>query len=207
MRGKPYQFKDFYGYDHDTTVGTAPTGVTVSSSSVSWNEFNRLGSVSGDGGVPGGITARGFVHSTSNSTPTIGGSGVTQSTQGSGTGSFQAALTSLSNCTTVYLRAYATNSVGTTYSSVATVQTTRRPHTFKYVTGKFGQLGVCSTSDTVTLYAQSDNSTNLVIQQEVDVYTSATCGNSSQPSGPIWYSDGFHKGRWNGSSWSLVSMC
>ena len=210
MRGKPYRFKDFYSYDHDTTIGTAPTGVTVGSRGVEWNEFIADGAIGTDGGALGGITGKGFVYSTTNTSPTIGGSNVTQVTDGTGMANFSETLPpsgNFSNCQTVYVRSYATNSLGTTYSSTISVQTTRRPHTFKYVAGKFGGLAVCSSSDTVTLYAQSDNSTNLVIQQEVDVYTSATCGDSSQPSGTIWYSDGFHKGRWNGSSWSLVDSC
>jgi len=199
-RGKPYQMSDFYSYDHDTTVGTAPTGVTVNSSSISWNEFNRLGSVSGDGGAS--ITARGFVHSTTNTNPTIGGSGVTNSVQGSGTGSFQAVLTSLSNCTTVYFRAYATNFFGTTYSNVDTAQTTRRPHVFKFATGKFGHAFVCNSTNTVTYYAQSDNQIGTVIQLQQQIYTNATCGDSAQPSGLVSLSDGSHKGRWTGTGWS-----
>lgn len=191
-----------------TASATAPTGVGISTSGVQWNQFSASGTISSDGGAP--VTGKGFVYSTSNSSPTIGGSGVTQVTDGTGTANYSEILPPSGNfsaCQTVYVRAYATNSVGTTYSSVATVQTTRRPHTFKYATGKFGGATVCSSTNTVTLYAQSDNSTNLVIQQGTPVYTSATCGNSAQPSGVVWYSDGFHNGRWTGTAWTLISSC
>ena len=199
----PYQFRDFYGYDKDAVSATAPTGVTFGSSFLSWNGFNAIGAISSDGGSS--ITAKGFVYSTSNTNPVIGGSGVTNVTQGTGTGGFQQSLPTagnFSNCTNVYIKAYATNSIGTTYSSVTTVQTTRRPHTFKYATGKFGGSLVCNSTNTVTVYAESDLSDNLVIQLAEPVYTSATCGNSSQPSGLVWYSDGNHKGRWSGIGWS-----
>ena len=207
---KPYKFSDFYGYDQDCTSATAPTGVNINTRGVQWNQFIADGTISGDGGAVGGVTGKGFVYSTSNTSPTIGGSGVTQVTDGSGTATYSETLPpsgNFSNCQTVYVRAYATNSVGTTYSSTVSVQTTRRPHTFKYATGKFGGGLVCNSTNTVTLYAQSDNSTNLVIQQGVAVYTSATCGNSAQPSGVVWYSDGFHNGRWTGTAWTLISSC
>jgi len=201
---------DFYSYDHDTVSATAPTGVTIGTRGVQWSEFIADGAIGGDGGAIGGITGKGFVYSTTNTSPTIGGTNVTQVTDGTGVANFSETLPpagNFSNCQTVYLRAYAINSIGTTYSGTTSVQTTRRPHTFKYATGKFGGGGVCSSSNTVTVYAQSDNSTNLVIQQEVAVYTNAACGDSAQPSGTVWYSDGFHKGRWTGLGWSLVDSC
>lgn len=200
----PYQFRDFYGYDKDTVSATAPTGVTINSSSINWNNFSADGAISGNGGSS--ITGRGFVYSTTNSNPVIGGSGVTQVTDslGSGTGSYSRVIPpagNFTNCQTVYFRAYATNSVGTTYSSVDNATTTRRPHTFKYATGKFGHSLVCNSTDTVTVYAQADMSTNLVLQLQEPIYSNVTCNDSAQPSGLISYSDGNHKGRWTGSSW------
>lgn len=205
---KPYKFSNFYGYDQDCTSATAPTGITITNSLVEWDSFRVTVSISSDGGAP--ITSKGIVYSTSNSNPIIGGAGVTQGTDGTGTAGFSKDIPAVGNfsaCQNVYVKGYATNSQGTTYSSLMTVQTTRRPHTFKYATGKFGGALVCNSSNTVTLYAQSDNSTNLVIQQGTPVYTSATCGNSAQPSGLVWYSDGFHNGRWTGTAWTLISSC
>ena len=197
---------DFYSYDHDTTVGTAPVGVGINIRGIQWNTFITDGTITSDGGVPGGVTARGVLYSSTNTSPTIGGSNVTQITSGTGTANFSVTVPAagvLTNSTTYYVRVYATNSVGTTYSSTYSAQTVRRPHTFKYATGKFGHALVCNSTDTVTLYAQSQSSTNVVIQNAEQIYTSQTPNHTGQPSGLISYSDGNHKGRWTGSLWSL----
>ena len=204
-RGKPYQMSDFYSYDHDTTVGTAPVGVGINIRGIQWNTFITDGTITSDGGVPGGVTARGVLYSSTNTSPTIGGSGVTQISGGTGTSNFSITVPAagvLINSTTYYVRIYATNSVGTTYSSVFAAQTVRRPHVFRFATGKFGHAFVCNSTNTVTVYAQSQNSTNLVLQLQTAVYTSPTPNHSSQPSGLISYSDGNHKGRWTGTGWS-----
>ncbi len=200
----PYQFRDFYGYDQDTVSATAPTGVNINVRGIQWNTFITDGTISSNGGAS--VTARGVLYSSSNTTPTIGGSNVTQITSGTGTSNFSVTVPSagvLTNSTTYYVRVYATNSIGTTYSSVYAAETVRRPHTFKYATGKFGHSLVCNSTDTVTVYAQSQNSTNLVLQLQTAIYTSETPNHSGQPSGLISYSDGNHKGRWTGSLWSL----
>ncbi|MDD4386080.1 MAG: FISUMP domain-containing protein [Bacteroidales bacterium] len=69
------------------------------------------GNVTADGGSP--VTSRGICWSTS-ANPTTANSSVAS---GSGTGSFTASMTGLSSSTTYYVRAYATNSVGTTYGN------------------------------------------------------------------------------------------
>jgi len=199
----PYQFRDFYGYDQDTVSATAPTGVNINVRGIQWNTFITDGTISSNGGAS--VTARGVLYSSSNTTPTIGGSNVTQITSGTGTSNFSVTVPAagvLTNSTTYYVRVYATNSIGTTYSSVYAAQTVRRPHTFKYATGKFGHAFVCNSTDTVTVYAQSQNSTNLVLQLQTAIYTSETPNHSGQPSGLISYSDGNHKGRWTGTGWS-----
>ena len=203
---KPYKFSDFYGYDQDCASATAPTNVGINIRGIQWNTFIADGTIGSDGGAVGGVTARGVLYSSTNTSPTIGGSGVTQITSGTGTANFSVTVPAagvLINSTTYYVRIYATNSVGTTYSSTYSAQTVRRPHTFKYATGKFGHALVCNSTDTVTLYAQSQSSTNVVIQNAEQIYTSQTPNHTGQPSGLISYSDGNHKGRWTGSLWSL----
>lgn len=69
------------------------------------------GYVTDDGGVT--VTARGVCWSTSQN-PTISDS---HTTDGSGMGSFTSNITGLIPTTTYYVRAYATNSVGTTYGN------------------------------------------------------------------------------------------
>jgi Putative Ig domain len=78
------------------------------------------GVVEGDGGAT--VTDRGVVYSIAsvNGTPTIGGAGVTQDSMGSGTGSFMSGITGLTLGTTYAFRAYATNAVGTYYTSPVT---------------------------------------------------------------------------------------
>ena len=78
------------------------------------------GNVTSDGGAP--VTVRGVCWSTSPN-PSLANS---HTTDGSGTGPFSSYLTSLTQNTPYYVRAYATNSVGTSYGnqqSFTTLQT------------------------------------------------------------------------------------
>ncbi|MCH7407619.1 MBG domain-containing protein, partial [Belliella aquatica] len=92
---------------------TAPSVTTSPFSSVSSTGATLNGNVTSDGGAS--VTARGFVYSSTDTTPTIGEPGVTQVTDGYGTGIFSQEITEVTIGTTYYARAYATNSVGTTY--------------------------------------------------------------------------------------------
>lgn len=69
------------------------------------------GNITSDGGLA--ITARGVCWSIS-SAPTVAGD---KTTNGTGTGTFTSNVTGLTNGETYYLRAYATNSIGTAYGS------------------------------------------------------------------------------------------
>lgn len=75
------------------------------------------GNVTNDGGA--GITVRGVCWSTTQN-PTISDN---KTQDGSGTGSFISIISGLEPNTTYYVRAYATNSVGTGYGSIITFQT------------------------------------------------------------------------------------
>ena len=91
-----------------------PTVVTTSVTKISATGAKLNGSVVADGGAA--TTERGFVCGTV-SNPIIGGAGVMKVTAGSGTGSFTATLTGLKPDTAYYVRAYATNSEGTSYGA------------------------------------------------------------------------------------------
>jgi hypothetical protein len=81
------------------------TGITQSTAACGVN-------ITSDGGAT--VTARGVCWST-NPTPTIADSNTT--TDGAGAGSFTSSITGLTAGTPYYVRAYATNSVGTAYGS------------------------------------------------------------------------------------------
>ncbi len=91
--------------DTPTATGVGSTAATLG------------GTVEGDGGTP--VTERGIVYSLAgvNGAPTIGGAGVTKVAVGSGTGTFTTNVTGLSAGNAYAFRAYATNAVGTFYTS------------------------------------------------------------------------------------------
>ena len=94
-----------------------PTVTTNSPSSVTSTSAVFGGNLTSDGGAS--VTSYGFCYSTTSS-PTITNSTVAQ---GSGTGSFSATVYGLNPGTTYYIRAYATNSVGTSYGSQVVITT------------------------------------------------------------------------------------
>jgi hypothetical protein len=85
------------------------------------------GSITNDGN--GATPGRGIVYSlsTANTNPTIGGSGVTQVANVAITNDFSASITGLSANKTYYVRAYATNSKGTSYGSARSFTTSSAP--------------------------------------------------------------------------------
>ena len=96
-----------------TTVSstTPPTVTTTSITNITANSASGGGNVTADGGAT--VSARGVCWSISQN-PTTSDN---KTTDGSGTGSFTSSLTGLSPNTTYYVRAYATNSAGTSYGS------------------------------------------------------------------------------------------
>ena len=106
-------------YTNSQTI-TLPTVSTTTTTASNINSTSAtIGSnVSFDGNAA--ITARGVCWSTSQN-PTISDS---HTTDGSGMGSFTSSLTGLTAGTTYYVRAYATNAVGTAYGNEITFTTT-----------------------------------------------------------------------------------
>jgi hypothetical protein len=91
---------------------TLPTVSTNAISNITFNTASSGGIISNNGGAT--ITARGVCWSTSPN-PTVSLS--TKTLDGIGSGSFTSNIAGLVAGTTYYLRAYATNSVGTVYGS------------------------------------------------------------------------------------------
>lgn len=96
---------------------STPTVTTASVSGVTLSTAECGGEVVSDGNDP--VTARGVCWSLS-ADPTVADS---HTTDGSGEGSFTSSLTGLSNNQTYHVRAYATNSRGTSYGSENTFET------------------------------------------------------------------------------------
>ena len=95
-----------------TTSPVVPTVTTTSASLITSTTATGGGNVTSDGGTA--VTTRGVCWSTT-SNPTIALS--TKTTDGTGTGEFTSSITGLTASTTYYIRAYATNSLGTAYGS------------------------------------------------------------------------------------------
>jgi len=99
-----------------SAAAVAPTVTTSAASSLAATAATLNGAVNADGGAA--VTERGFVYSTSNATPVIGQGGTTKAAVSGTTGELTEAVTGLTANTLVYFRAFATNSVGTTYGDV-----------------------------------------------------------------------------------------
>jgi hypothetical protein len=106
-------------------VVAAPTVATATATSLTSTSAVLGGTVTADGGDA--VTDRGVVYSSTNTLPTIGGAGVTQDANGMGVGSFAETIAGLLPGTTYYVRAYATNSAGTSYGSPVSFTTTQAP--------------------------------------------------------------------------------
>jgi len=104
-------------YTNEVTVSipnavVLPTVQSTAISSLLTTSALSGGNVTADGGAT--LTARGVVWSTS-SNPTV--ALATKTVDGTGTGSFTSNITGLTANTTYYVRAYATNSAGTSYGN------------------------------------------------------------------------------------------
>jgi len=106
---------------------TIPTLTTTSASSITTTTTSGGGNVTSDGGAT--ITVRGVCWSTSSSPTTANN----KTSNGTGTGAFSSSLTGLNPSTTYYIRAYATNSVGTSYGNEVSF-TTAAPATLPVLT-------------------------------------------------------------------------
>lgn len=101
-------FKTNDGLPVVITSATTATSTAISSG----------GTITSDGGYS--ITARGVCYSTNNSSPTLDDE---YTTAGTGSGYFSSVITNISVSTTYYVRAYATNSIGTAYGDPMIVET------------------------------------------------------------------------------------
>ncbi|WP_157815914.1 cellulose binding domain-containing protein [Spirosoma pollinicola] len=138
-------------------TSVAPTVLTSAASGIGTTIATLGGNVTADGGAS--VTQRGVVYSTTNATPTTSD---TKVVIGSGTGTFSQSITGLTSSTTYYVRAYATNSVGTSYGSQQTFVTLppapafiRQPVTTSACTGNTAAFTVTASAATSFQWQQS----------------------------------------------------
>lgn len=127
LPGKTYYFRPYatnsigtsYGEQITLTTPAVLSSITTTpASGITASSVSTGGNITNDGGAA--ISARGVCWSTATN-PTITNS---KTTDGSGSGTFTSTVTGLSTNTTYYVRAYATNSIGTAYGNQITFTTT-----------------------------------------------------------------------------------
>jgi hypothetical protein len=102
---------DIGAYEYGASGNTTPTVTTISITSITTTTAAGGGNVTSDGGAS--VTARGVCWSTS-SNPVTSNS---HTSDGTSTGTFSSSITGLTAGTAYYVRAYATNNIGTSYGS------------------------------------------------------------------------------------------
>ncbi len=137
-----------------TATGTGFSTVlsTTAISSVTWTSASSGGDITSDGGSP--ITARGICWSTSPN-PTVANE--SQVDGGAGTGSFTCTLSGLLPGTYYYVRAWATNAIGTGYAhsvgfttTPATAPTTTAPSAINATSATAGGTTTADTGVTIS---------------------------------------------------------
>jgi hypothetical protein len=128
-----------------TTSATEPVLTTTEVTSITSTDATSGGNISSDGGAT--VIARGVCWS-ADPIPTLSDDFTSNET---GTGSFSSSITGLTPKTTYYVRAYATNSVGTTYGNELSFTTLGVPtvttSTFTDVKGNSAKAGGIITFD------------------------------------------------------------
>jgi N-acetylneuraminic acid mutarotase len=138
-----------------------PTVSTTDATSVSYTTASSGGEVTSDGGDA--VISRGICWGT-NQSPTISD---LKTSDGSGLGTFTSKITALTPNTLYYVRAYATNTAGTSYGNQVTFSSNPAGLTIKPASGKAG--------DIITIYGHFPNTMKIVLGgQNQEVLTPAS---------------------------------
>lgn len=150
--------------NNNNISSTLPIISTTIISGITTNSSNSGGSITSDGGSS--ITARGVCWSTS-SGPTISNN---KSTDGTGIGTYTSLINGLTPNTKYYVKAYATNSVGTAYGNEINFTTTVQ-----------GTLPTVSTTIATSIFNTSAISGgNITNQGSSSIITRGVCWSTSQ---------------------------
>jgi hypothetical protein len=177
----------FYGGDSVFTTSaiiSIPTITTTAASAVTSSTASSGGTIITNGGAA--VTARGVCWSTTPAPEVIGN----HTTNGTGTGSFTSALTGLLPVTTYYIRAYATNGLGTAYGNEVSLTT---PTPDVYVVGhEFNSSGKSvatiwknGVASSLTSGATDANAYSIFVSG-TDVYVAGRESNGSNMVAKVW---------------------
>jgi uncharacterized protein (TIGR02145 family) len=151
-----------------TTIATLPTLTTTAASTIAQTTAISGGNITSDGGAT--VTVRGVCYSTTQNPTTLN----SKTTDGVGTGAFTSSITGLTPNTTYYVKAYATNSIGTVYGSAMPFTT----QNFGTVTDIDGNAYKTINIGTQTWMAENLNATKYNNGDPIPNVTD----------GPAWYS-------------------
>ncbi|MEO6733534.1 MAG: hypothetical protein ABIN01_20085 [Ferruginibacter sp.] len=164
----------------NSSTPTIPTVTTANESVVTSNSLTTGGNVTSDGGSA--ILARGVCWRSINSAPTIND---TKTVDGVGTGTFSSVISGVSPFTAYYVRAYATNAVGTAYGNEIVVLT--KPGLVLSVTDVYEENNIRKCDLQISIKGFSDPSSLAVTQTGVcwGKSQNPTTADSKVLSGPV----------------------
>lgn len=161
-----------YGPDITFTTLTTPTvSATATISSITGTTATGGGTITADGGAS--VTSRGVVYGTSS------GSSTYSSTSGTGTGAYVSSLTGLIPVTTYYVRAFATNSVGTVYGTETSFTTSAGPASNAMITTEPSGAAAGIAFATQPVVRITDTSGNTVTTSTFNVVASIASGSGT----------------------------
>ena len=151
-----------------TTLTTPTVSATATISSITGTTATGGGTITADGGAA--VTARGVVYGTTTGSATFSVS------SGTGTGTYTSSLTGLTPVTTYYVRAFATNSVGTVYGTETSFTTSAGPASKAMITTEPSGAAAGTAFTTQPVIRITDLSGNTVTTSTVNVVASIASG-------------------------------